>query len=204
MQPRSAPFGADGREVRDNGARRATPLPTRADAVRFLTDPETSPEQLQRACALLGLSDGGPPDDLRARALEHVERAAADAEIVCLNPAPDALSVVRAFNDAFNRHDVDAIMALMTDDCVFENTRPAPDGTRYEGQPAVRAFWEQFFTSSPQARFEFGDMFAAGGRCVVCWTYSWVKNDLPGRVRGVDLFRIRDGKIAEKLSFVKG
>jgi ketosteroid isomerase-like protein len=116
----------------------------------------------------------------------------------------DALAVVNAFNAAFNRHDVDAIMALMTDDCVFENTRPAPDGTRYEGQAAVRAFWEQFFANSPQARFEFGDMFACGSRCVVSWTYLWVKNEVPGRVRGVDLFRVRDGKIAEKLSYVKG
>jgi ketosteroid isomerase-like protein len=116
----------------------------------------------------------------------------------------DALAVVNAFNAAFNRHDVDAIMALMTDDCVFENTRPAPDGTRYEGQAAVRAFWEQFFARSPQARFEFEDMFAAGNRCVVSWTYFWVKNEVPGRVRGVDLFRLRDGKIAEKLSYVKG
>ena len=50
------------------------------------------------------------------------------------------LDVVNQFNDAFGRHDVDGVMALMTEDCVFENTRPAPDGTRIEGQQAVRAF----------------------------------------------------------------
>ena len=116
----------------------------------------------------------------------------------------DPLEVIRLFNDAFNRHDVDAIMALMTEDCVFENTRPAPDGTRYVGQPAVRAFWQQFFFNSPQARFEFGDLFAAGDRAVVCWTYHWVKSDAAGHVRGVDVFRIRGGKVAEKLSYVKG
>jgi ketosteroid isomerase-like protein len=53
------------------------------------------------------------------------------------------LEVVHRFNEAFNRHDVDAIMELMTEDCVFENTNPTPDGTRYEGQAAVRAFWER-------------------------------------------------------------
>lgn len=160
-------------------------MPTRADALRFLADPRTSNEKLQRAVA-------------------HVEALAADADVVCLNPPADALAVVRAFNDAFNSHDVAAIMALMTEDCVFENTRPAPDGTRYEGQAAVRAFWEQFFANSPQARFEFGDMFAAGDRCVVRWTYHWVRNEVAGHVRGVDVFRVRDGKIAEKLSYVKG
>ena len=51
-------------------------------------------------------------------------------------------TVIERFNEAFNRHDVNAIMSLMTEDCVFENTRPSPDGTRITGQPAVRAFWE--------------------------------------------------------------
>jgi ketosteroid isomerase-like protein len=50
------------------------------------------------------------------------------------------LDVVNCFNEAFNRHDVDALMALMTDDCVFESTRPAPDGERFEGQSRVRGF----------------------------------------------------------------
>ena len=119
-------------------------------------------------------------------------------------PAPDTMTVVHRFNDAFNRHDVDGIMAMMTADCVFENTRPAPDGTRVEGAAAVRAVWEKLFAVSPQARFEFTDMFAAGDRAVVLWTYYWVKDDRPGHVRGVDVFRVRDGKIAEKLSYVKG
>jgi uncharacterized protein (TIGR02246 family) len=124
--------------------------------------------------------------------------------VVCLNPAVDPTAVVRQFNDAFNRHDVDGIMALMTDDCVFENTRPAPDGTRYEGRDAVGAFWRQFFANSPHARFDVIDLFAAGDRCVVLWTYHWVKSSGAGHVRGVDVFRIRDGKVAEKLSYVKG
>ena len=118
--------------------------------------------------------------------------------------APDTLTVIHRFNDAFNRHDVDGIMALMTDDCVFENTRPAPDGTRVEGAAAVRQVWVQMFTRSPQARFEFSDVFAAGDRAVGVWTYHWVKDGQPGHVRGVDVFRLRDGKIAEKRSYVKG
>jgi ketosteroid isomerase-like protein len=118
--------------------------------------------------------------------------------------APDPLTVVQRFNAAFNRHDVDGIMALMTDDCVFENTRPAPDGTRVEGAAAVRECWRQLFANSPQARFEFTDMFAAGDRCVVRWTYHWVKPSGAGHVRGVDILRVRDGKVAEKLSYVKG
>jgi ketosteroid isomerase-like protein len=119
-------------------------------------------------------------------------------------PSDQIRTVVEAFNQAFNRHDVDAIMRCMAPDCVFENTRPAPDGTRLVGQAAVRGYWEEFFARSPQARFDTEDLFAAGDRCVVRWTYYWVRDGKPGHVRGVDVFRVRDGKVAEKLSYVKG
>ena len=112
----------------------------------------------------------------------------------------DVLDVIDRFNDAFNRHDVAAVMALRTDDVLFENTYPAPDGERLEGQAAVRAFWERFFADAPGARFETEDQFAAGDRAAVRWRYSWGD----GHVRGVDLFRVRDGKVAEKRSYVKG
>lgn len=119
-------------------------------------------------------------------------------------PRDPTLAAVDRFNEAFNRHDVDAIMAAMTDDCVFENTRPAPDGERLEGADAVRAMWEALFARSPQARFETEEVFAAGDRAVVRWVYHWVRDGKPGHVRGVDVFRVRDGRIAEKLSYVKG
>lgn len=114
------------------------------------------------------------------------------------------LATVQRFNEAFNRHDVEAVMALMTSDCVFESTRPPPDGERVEGQERVRSYWEEFFRRSPQARFEAEDIFAAGDRCVVRWTYHWLRDGTPGHVRGVDVFRIRAGQVAEKLSYVKG
>jgi ketosteroid isomerase-like protein len=62
------------------------------------------------------------------------------------------LDVIRRFNEAFNRHDVDGVMALMTADCVFENTMPAPDGERFEGAGPVRAFRRTFCgVSTPSA-----------------------------------------------------
>jgi ketosteroid isomerase-like protein len=111
-------------------------------------------------------------------------------------------TAVERFNEAFNRHDVDAVMACMTADCVFENTFPAPDGERFEGAVAVRSFWERFFQSAPAARFETEELFAAGDRCVVRWLFRW--DDRGGHVRGVDVMRVRDGKVAEKLAYVKG
>lgn len=112
--------------------------------------------------------------------------------------------VIEQFNAAFNRHDVDAVMALMTEDVVFDST-PAPDGERHEGQAAVRAYWQQFFAASPHAHFETEDLWTGGDRCAVRWRYTWQDAaGSEGHVRGVDLFRVRDGKVAEKLSYVKG
>jgi ketosteroid isomerase-like protein len=109
-------------------------------------------------------------------------------------------AAVERFNAAFNRHDVDGVMAAMTDDCLFENTGPAPDGERYAGVVAVRAFWERFFTDNPRATFMAEEQFTAGDRSVVRWRYDWGN----GHVRGVDIFRVRDGRVAEKLCYVKG
>ena len=115
------------------------------------------------------------------------------------------IAAIERFNLVFNNHDVDGIMEAMTDDCVFESTGPQPDGVRVEGQAAVREVWEGFFRSSPNAHFECEDMFAAGDRCTVRWLYRWVDGDgKPGHIRGVDVFRVRDGKVAEKLAYVKG
>jgi ketosteroid isomerase-like protein len=115
------------------------------------------------------------------------------------------LEAVRRFNAAFGRRDVDAVMTLMTEDCVFENTCPPPDGERHVGQAAVRRCWERFFRESPAATFETEEIFAAGPRCVVRWLYRWRNADgSAGHVRGVDVLRVRDGRVAEKLSYVKG
>jgi uncharacterized protein (TIGR02246 family) len=113
----------------------------------------------------------------------------------------DAHKIIDDFNQAFNRHDVDGMMALMTEDCVFENTDPPPDGARYAGQEAVRQFWIAFFRAAPQAHIRVEDVFLSGDRAVQRWVYHWSAG---GYVRGVDVFRLSGGKIAEKLSYVKG
>jgi ketosteroid isomerase-like protein len=119
--------------------------------------------------------------------------------------ASDAtLAVVHRFNAAFVRRDVDAIMALMTDDCVFENTYPPPDGARIVGAAAVRAVWEQLF-AAPEAAFAWEEVFACGARAVVRWRYTWASTAGDrGYVRGVDILRVEGDRIAEKLSYVKG
>ena len=119
--------------------------------------------------------------------------------------SPDAVAAaVARLNAAINAHDLDALGAALTDDCVFENTAPAPDGTRYEGKAAVLEFWARWFRNNPDARFEVEDAFAAGDRYIVRWVYRKPRDGQPWHLRGVDLFRVRDGRVSEKLAYIKG
>ncbi|HAV77107.1 MAG TPA: nuclear transport factor 2 family protein [Anaerolineae bacterium] len=115
------------------------------------------------------------------------------------------VEVVRRFTDALNLADLEMMGALISDDTVFENTYPAPDGTRYEGKPAVLGFWREFFQSSAYANIEIVDVFSVDDRCAMQWTYRWRdKQGVEGHIRGVDIYKLRDGLITEKLSYVKG
>lgn len=109
------------------------------------------------------------------------------------------------FSAAFGSGDVEAIMAQMTDDCVFESTGPAPDGKRHEGQAAVRAVWEQLFGQTKEPQFTDEEAFVSGDRACVRWRFTWTNDDgSQGHVRGVDVIGFRDGLVSEKLSYVKG
>ena len=108
------------------------------------------------------------------------------------------------FNDAFNRHDVDTLAALLTDDTVFENTSPAPDGRRIEGKAAVVEFWRAWFAHNADARFDAEEIIVGGSRATVLWVYRKIRNGQPWHLRGVDVFTVRDGKVAAKFAYVKG
>jgi len=114
-------------------------------------------------------------------------------------------AALAGFSASFASGDVDAIMARMTQDCVFESTGPAPDGKRHEGQAAVRTAWEELFGNTRDPKFTDEETFVAGDRAVVRWRFTWTSDDgSEGHVRGVDVLRLRDGLVAEKLSYVKG
>ena len=114
------------------------------------------------------------------------------------------LAVVTAFNDAFNTRNVDAVDRFLAEDCVFEGTTP-PDGERHAGRAAVRDAFAGVFAGAVDGVFTTEETIVAGERAVVRWRYDWVAHDgRPGHVRGVDVFTIRDGLVAEKLAYVKG
>src|SRR5579885_2565251 len=101
--------------------------------------------------------------------VEHATRAAIDR-----------------FNEAFNRHDADALAKTLTDDTVFEDTSPAPDGRRVAGKKDVVEYWRGWFGRNADARFEAEEMFVSGDRAVVLWVYHKMRNGQPWHLRGVD------------------
>ena len=115
------------------------------------------------------------------------------------------VETLAAFSDAWNRHDVDALMSFMADDCVFE-TAAGPDawGSRQVGKAAVRSAFESVWKQIPDAQWRNGTHFVAGDRGVSEWLFTGTAADGTRiEANGVDVFTFRDGKIAVKNVFRK-
>jgi steroid delta-isomerase-like uncharacterized protein len=112
---------------------------------------------------------------------------------------------LQAFADAWNRHDADALMSFMTEECVFEASGgPEIFGTRYVGRYAVRDGYAEVWSTFPDAHWGNARHFVAGDRGVSEWTFTGTRMDGSRvEVNGCDLFTFRDGKIAVKNSYRK-
>jgi len=119
------------------------------------------------------------------------------------NPAAlssETAEIMIRFNDVFQRHDPSVLPELVGDDCVIENTVPAPDGTRHVGRDACIKLWQAIATE-PGTSFDLEEVFVAGDRATILWR-CWSGKD--SSVRGVNLMRVRDGRIVVALGYVKG
>lgn len=104
--------------------------------------------------------------------------------------------LIDAYNDAWNRQDLDAAMSMHTDDTVFENHTA---GELAEGIDAVCAHIGGIFERWPSLRFRGRSLYVADEFAVSEWTATATRDD--GKTiewDGVDVFPIRDGKIARK------
>ena len=116
-----------------------------------------------------------------------------------------AMRVALEFKDAFNQQDVPGMMALISDDCLFENAGPVPDSAVHSGKNAIAQYWRSFFEGFPQANIEIEDIFSLAERCIMRWKLSWMDSTGEDKcIRGVDLFLVREGTIREQISYVKG
>lgn len=116
-------------------------------------------------------------------------------------------ALLKAFGDAFNRHDAQALVDMMTPDCVFRTAMgDSAGGTDIVGRQAVRQAFEATFASFPDARWvSRGLDLALGSRGLSEWTFVATRASDGARfeVDGVDVFTFRDGLIAVKDAFRK-
>ena len=115
------------------------------------------------------------------------------------------IEMLEAFGAAWNRHDVDALMSFMTDDCVFE-TAAGPDacGARHVGRDAVRKAYSAAWQSFPDAQWRNPRHAIAGDRGISEWTFTGTAADgTRVEANGVDVFTFRDGRIHIKSAYRK-
>ncbi|MEI8324022.1 MAG: nuclear transport factor 2 family protein [Betaproteobacteria bacterium] len=114
-------------------------------------------------------------------------------------------STLSAFSDAWNRHDIDALMSFMSEDCVFQSAGgPQACGACHVGEQAVRQAFAAAWATMPDARWLNGKHFVQGDFGVSEWTFEGTAAD-GSRVQtdGVDIFTFKNGKIALKNAFRK-
>jgi ketosteroid isomerase-like protein len=114
-------------------------------------------------------------------------------------------NLLHSFADAFNAHDIKAIMAHMTDDCVFQaSAGPDADGQKFIGQEQVKKAFEEVFATFPDAHWGSPRHFTLGDRGFSEWIFTGTKKDgTKVEVTGCDLFTFKEGKIAIKNSYRK-
>lgn len=119
--------------------------------------------------------------------------------------SPVSAATLEAFSAAWNRHDIDAIMAFMTDDCEFETPAgPEAHGSRHVGREAVRKAFAAVWEAMPDARWSEGRYLVQGNIGLSQWRFTGTTADGSRvDVDGVDVFTLRDGKIQVKNAFRK-
>jgi steroid delta-isomerase-like uncharacterized protein len=108
----------------------------------------------------------------------------------------DLRSVIARYDQAWNDHDLDAIVAAHAPDVVFHNHTA---GERVEGAAAVKAHIAGIFANWPDLRFRSRRLYVGEGFAVSEWTATATAKD--GRRLewdGVDVFPFRDGAITRK------
>lgn len=119
--------------------------------------------------------------------------------------SPPDTGFLRAFADAWNAHDIDALMSFMSERCEFHAVG-GPDllGRSFVGREAVREGFELAWKNFPDAAWLDGDHFVCGDRGVSESTFRGTRADgMRIEARMVDVFTFRDGLIAVKNAYRK-
>ena len=105
----------------------------------------------------------------------------------------DTTTIIEEFNAASRERGPDKLVELIAADCLMEGSGPARDGDRWTGYDECLSGW-QGFASDPAVQFAVEHVDVDGDRAVIRWWVTGTED-----YRGVNLMRVRDGKIVEAL-----
>ena len=118
----------------------------------------------------------------------------------------DGEAFVRQFSRVWNEHDLDGIIAMFTDDVVFEASfGEQPWGTRAVGKAAARELIASMIERVPDIRWDEIRHFVSPEHATVeSVTTGSPRDGARFEVHLVDVLTLRDGRIAAKRSYRKG
>jgi len=116
-----------------------------------------------------------------------------------------AMRTILEYKECFNRHDVAAMLQLLSSDCILETASPTPSGSLISGKDAISQFYQDFFKTMPDIHLDIEEIYSIGYRCVMRWNSTRTETDGVSRhLRGVDLFDVKSTSIVEILTYIKG
>jgi taurine dehydrogenase small subunit len=113
------------------------------------------------------------------------------------------LRLLEALGRAWGNRDVEAVLGLMTEDCVYEASVGGEPGTTYRGREELRAGIANMFAHDAGSVAEVSNVFVTDACAAWEWTYRWADSSGMPEERGCDLFEFREGLISRKNAFRK-
>ena len=116
-----------------------------------------------------------------------------------------SMEIPKAILDAFNAHDLDAIMEFFADDCFLDMPRgPEPWGQRFAGKAAVRQGLATRFNGLPDVHYGDDRHWISGNMVFSEWLLTGTTpKGVAVKVRGCDHYEFRDGKVIRKDAYWK-
>ena len=144
---------------------------------------------------------GVSPDTFKCRSKDQITMVGTET-----SQAEDSryVRLLKQFGEAWDAGDIDELMSMMTDDCVYcASVGPEP-GTTYVGRKAVREGFLAMLAFDSGGRSRAGRVFIASSVGVSEWSYLFRAGpDADFEVRGCDIFEFRSGRICRKDAFRK-
>lgn len=121
-----------------------------------------------------------------------------------MDKVESAMRIALAFREAFNKHDIENMLQLFSNDCIIETQHPAPDGISIRGKEALRQYWEDIFDAHNNLHMNIEEIFGFGERCIMRWQIFWINaNGEDAHLRGIDVFQTSNDCIIKKYAYAK-